>query len=49
MNAAIVTARAGSQSIADKNVFPVAGRPLVSYPIRAAHEASRVAKVFVSR
>ncbi len=48
MNVAIITARAGSKSIADKNTHPVAGRPLTSYPIRAAHEARRVAKVFVS-
>ena len=27
MNAAIITARAGSKSIADKNVYEVAGRP----------------------
>ncbi len=48
MNAAIVTARAGSKSIPDKNVLPVGGRPLVSYPIRAALEAERIAEVYVS-
>ena len=48
MNVAIVTAREGSKSIADKNVFPVAGRPLVSYPIEAANTATRVDTVFVS-
>ena len=33
MNVAIVTARAGCKSILDKNVLPVAGRPMVHYPI----------------
>ena len=48
MNAAILTARAGSKSIRDKNVHPVGGRPLVSYPLRAALEAARVDGVWVS-
>ncbi len=48
MNAAIVTARAGSKSIPDKNVFPLRGRPLVAYPIQAALEATRVQAVYVS-
>lgn len=47
-NAAIVTARAGSKSIADKNVHPVGGRPLVAWPISAALDAARVGRVFVS-
>jgi CMP-N,N'-diacetyllegionaminic acid synthase len=48
MNAAIVTARAGSKSIRDKNVIPVRGRPLVAYPIQAARDATGVDAVFVS-
>ncbi len=48
MNAAIITARAGSKSIRDKNVLPVAGEPLVTYPARAALQARRIEKVFVS-
>ncbi|MEZ5333350.1 MAG: NTP transferase domain-containing protein [Thermoanaerobaculia bacterium] len=48
MNAAIVTARAGSKSIVDKNVHPVRGRALVTYPIAAAREARRIDGVFVS-
>ena len=48
MNAAIVTARAGSKSIRDKNVHPVGGRPLVAYPLAAALEAARVDEVYVS-
>jgi CMP-N-acetylneuraminic acid synthetase len=48
MNVAIVTARAGSKSIIDKNVLPVAGVPMVQYPIRAAQAAKRIAEVWVS-
>lgn len=47
MNAAIITARGGSKSIPEKNMHPVAGQPLVSYPIRAAQNASRVDRVCV--
>jgi CMP-N-acetylneuraminic acid synthetase len=47
MNVAIITARAGSKSIVNKNVYPVAGKPLVAYPIQAALDACRVAKVFL--
>lgn len=48
MNAAIITARAGSKSIPDKNVFPVAGKPLVSYPAEAALAATHIDRVLVS-
>jgi len=48
VNVAIVTARAGSKSIRDKNVAPVGGRPLVAYPIQAALDAESIAQVFVS-
>ncbi|MEM7049144.1 MAG: NTP transferase domain-containing protein [Acidobacteriota bacterium] len=47
-NAAIVTARAGSKSIRDKNVFPVDGKPLVAYPLQAALDAQRIDRVFIS-
>jgi CMP-N-acetylneuraminic acid synthetase len=48
MNAAIVTARAGSKSIVDKNVLPLGGRPLVQYPIEAARAAHRIDGIYVS-
>lgn len=48
MNAAIVTARKGSKSIRDKNVYKVAGRPLIAFPIRAALDAKKIGKVYVS-
>lgn len=49
MNAAIVTARAGSKSILNKNVMQLStGKPLIYYPITAALEAKTIDKVFVS-
>src|SRR5688572_27773768 len=48
MNVAIVTARAGSKSIIDKNVLPLRGKPMVQYPIHAAQAASRIGGVYVS-
>lgn len=48
MNVAIITARAGSKSIINKNVLPVVGQPMVQYPIRAAQAAQRISEVWVS-
>jgi CMP-N-acetylneuraminic acid synthetase len=48
VNAAIITARAGSKSIIQKNVYPVAGKPLIAYPIQAARDAGRVDGVYIT-
>jgi CMP-N-acetylneuraminic acid synthetase len=48
MNAAIITARAGSKSIIDKNVHRLSGRPLVGYPIQAAMQSEAVDEVYIS-
>jgi CMP-N-acetylneuraminic acid synthetase len=49
MNAAIVTARAGSKSIVDKNVYQLEnGDALVAFPIRAAMDAQTVDRVYCS-
>lgn len=48
MNIAIITARAGSKSIKNKNVYPVGGKPMIAYPIEAAHTARLIDKVYVS-
>lgn len=48
MNIAIITARAGSKSIVNKNVMRIGGQPLVAYPIRAAIDAASINDVYVS-
>ena len=48
MNVAIITARAGSKSIKNKNVFEIDGKPLVSYVIDAAEESERIDKIYIS-
>lgn len=48
MNVAIITARAGSKSIIDKNVYPLQGKPLVAYPLQAARDARLIHKTFIS-
>jgi CMP-N-acetylneuraminic acid synthetase len=48
VNVAIITARAGSKSIRNKNVMLLAGKPLVYYPIRAAQSAERISKTYIS-
>jgi CMP-N-acetylneuraminic acid synthetase len=48
MNAAIITARAGSKSILNKNVFTINGKPLIAYPIQAALDAKKIDRVYIS-
>lgn len=48
MNAAIITARAGSKSILNKNVYPVAGTALIGYPIAAARGARLVDATYIT-
>jgi N-acylneuraminate cytidylyltransferase len=48
MNVAIITARAGSKSIINKNVYQVLGKPLVYYPIKASQDAVKIDAVYVS-
>jgi CMP-N-acetylneuraminic acid synthetase len=48
MNVAIVTARAGSKSIINKNVYMVAGKPMVAYPLQAALDAELIGRVYNS-
>jgi len=48
MNAAIITARSGSESIPQKNILDVCGKELLKYPIEAAKESALVDEVWVS-
>ncbi len=45
---AIIPARAGSKGVADKNIKPLAGRPLIAYTIAAAKLAHNIDRVIVS-
>ncbi|MEO1525488.1 MAG: hypothetical protein AAFX06_08625 [Planctomycetota bacterium] len=48
MHASIITARAGSKSILNKNAMALAGKPLVAYPIQASLDAELIHQVFIS-
>jgi CMP-N-acetylneuraminic acid synthetase len=46
--AALLLGRAGSTGFPGKNLYPVLGRPLVEYPLRAAAESAHVDRIYVS-
>lgn len=48
MNVAIITARSGSESIPEKNILNVAGRPILEYPIQASKNSDLIDEVYVS-
>lgn len=45
---AIIQARGGSKSIPKKNIYPLAGKPLIAWTIEAAKNAKLVNRVIVS-
>jgi len=45
---AIIPARGGSKGIPGKNIFPLAGKPLLAWTIEAALESKSINKVIVS-
>ena len=45
---AMVPARAGSQGLPDKNVRPLAGKPLMAHSIRPALECSMIGETFIN-
>jgi len=47
-NIAIIPARGGSKGLKGKNIYPVAGRPLLAWSIMQALQSERVDRVFVS-
>ncbi|WP_292003779.1 acylneuraminate cytidylyltransferase family protein [Chlorobium sp.] len=47
-NIAIIPARGGSKGLKGKNIYPVAGRPLLAWSIMQARQSRRVDRVFVS-
>lgn len=44
----IIPARGGSKSIPDKNIVPLAGKPLISWTIQFARQAQLLSRVVVS-
>lgn len=47
-NIAIITAKGGNESLPDKNILEIAGRPCMAWPISAAVQSKHVSHVFVS-
>jgi len=47
MNVVIITARKGSETIKNKSLHQVAGKPLISYPIDAARNAKKIDRIYV--
>lgn len=45
---AIIPARGGSKRIPNKNIRPLAGKPIIAYSIEAAHESGLFERVVVS-
>jgi len=48
MNVSIITARGGSQSIINKNVYEVAGIPLIGHVIKASSDAKLINRIYIS-
>ena len=44
----IIPARGGSKGLKDKNILPLAGQPLITWPIRAAMQSGVIDNIFVS-
>ena len=45
---ALIPARGGSKSIPRKNIYPIAGKPLIAYSIQQALESKYITRVIVS-
>lgn len=48
LNVAVIPARGGSKGLRKKNIYPVAGRPLLAWSILQAAGSRKVDRVFVS-
>ncbi|MFS1874869.1 cytidylyltransferase domain-containing protein [Enterovibrio norvegicus] len=48
MNIALITARGGSKGLPGKNIYPLAGKPLLAWSIDAAKESGLFEDVYVS-
>lgn len=45
---AVIPARGGSKGLRGKNIYPVAGHPLLAWTIRQAQQSERIDRIFVS-
>lgn len=45
---AIIPARSGSKGVPKKNIYPLAGKPLISYTIESAKQCKYINKIIVS-
>lgn len=45
---AVIPARSGSKGVPDKNILPLAGKPLIAYSIAAAKESRLINRIIVS-
>lgn len=43
---ALITARAGSKGIIDKNLYPIKGKPLINYSIEAAQKSKYLDEIY---
>ena len=48
MNVVIITARSGSESIKNKSMYSVGGKPLIYYPIIAGSNSAKVDEVYIT-
>ena len=46
-NIALITARSGSKSIKNKNIYSLLGKKLIEYPINIAKQSEKISKIFV--
>ncbi|MBC3538507.1 cytidylyltransferase domain-containing protein [Rufibacter sediminis] len=45
---AIIPARSGSKGVKDKNIYPINGKPLLTYAIETAKQCPEVTDIFIS-
>ena len=45
---ALIPARAGSKAVKDKNIYPLGGKPLITWPIEVAKDCPEIDRIIVS-
>jgi CMP-N,N'-diacetyllegionaminic acid synthase len=44
----IIPARGGSKRLKNKNIYPVLGKPMIAWSVKAAHNSKYIDKIFIS-